>query len=153
VIDLDISDVCAQAIGILLGFLGGIVERIGFYLIFIALAVLGIDDCLVEIQIIVVGKQAIAVEDGCLNCVGHNCTLFKWFNLCPLGLFDFYVHIGAAGRRHANARNFKENFEKPHFLLASPLPPGKENAESVSKFSAEIVQRYLQDAACANFAK
>jgi hypothetical protein len=40
------------------------------------------------------------------------------------------VHKRAAGRRHANARNYKENFGIPHFVLALALAPwGKENAE------------------------
>ena len=65
VIDLYISDIDAQAVGILFGLLGGIVERFGFYLIFVALAVLGVDDCLVEVsQIIVVAIQGGVTDDG-----------------------------------------------------------------------------------------
>jgi hypothetical protein len=35
-------------------------------------------------------------------------------------------------------RNYKQNYEKPLFVLASPLPQGKEKAESVSEFCAVI---------------
>jgi hypothetical protein len=67
-VDLDEGDVNAQAVGILLGFLGGIVETVGFYFIFVALAVLGVDDYLVDVAcIVVVGIQAGVGKDGCLN--------------------------------------------------------------------------------------
>ena len=36
-----------------------------------------------------------------------------------MGLFDFYVHKGAAGIRHGNARNYKENYEKPYLCSKS----------------------------------
>jgi hypothetical protein len=36
------------------------------------------------------------------------------------------------------SRNYKQNYEKPLFVLASPSPSGKEKAESVSEFCAVI---------------
>lgn len=74
---------------------------------------------------------------------------------CASGaLFNFYVHKRAAGRSHANASNYKENFGIPHFVLASAIAPtGKRKCGRLPKFCAVIVQWYLQDDACANFAK
>lgn len=113
VIDFYVGDVHAQAVGIFLSFLGGIVEAVGFNFIFVALAVLGVDDCLIEIQIVVVGKQACAVVDGCLNVVGHCCKLFKWFNLCPLGLFDFYVHTRSSREKACKCKVWPKIFQAP----------------------------------------
>lgn len=60
-------------------------------------------------------------------------------------LCNFYVHKRAAGRRHVNARNYKENSEKPYLH-------GK-SEKCVGIICSNNAQRYLQDAACANFAK
>ena len=107
-IDFYVGDIHAQAISVLFGLLCGIVERIGFYFIFVALAFLGVDDCLVEVShIIVVAIQACATDDGCLNVVSHCCKLFKGFNLCPLGLFDFYVHSGASREQACKCKEFQ----------------------------------------------
>jgi hypothetical protein len=71
-----------------------------------------------------------------------------------LGTFSIFTCIQeAAGRRHANARNFKENSGKPLFLLAFVLAFRKRKSGRLPEFSTEITSWYLQDAACANFAK
>ena len=66
------------------------------------------------------------------------------FDVLRLGaLCNFYVHKRAAGRRHANARNYKENFGIPHFVLAQPLPLGEKKmrkaAEMLCRNSATVL--------------
>lgn len=144
VIDFYVGDIHAQAVGILLGLLGCIVERIGFYLIFVALAVLGVDDCLVEVpQIIVVAIQAGVTDDGCLMWV-IIVSCLNDLTCAPWG-FSIFTCIQEQQGTGMQMQGISMKILKNLICTA--------NQESVSEFSAEIVPRYLQDAACANFAK